>query len=388
MSGRIERIAVAAGMLTVLLVVATSVLFTFDGVFGSEPLSNVLALLAVACYAVVGGLISSRLPRNACGWLLLLTGLGLVLSMCAEEVSTLALRNDRIVLASGALWVNSWLLVATVWPGIVLYLLVFPTGVPPSQRWRPFVVGVMALSIAGVLVRMVDPWEEERVLTNPLAVPGVASITGILFVAISLAFAVATVLVVVSVVRRFRRASSLERHALRWLAVVAVLSAAFLVIAIAAGVLGLDRIGDPFGVAFLLTLVVGLPLSAAVALLKRRLNGIEVVANRSIVYSSTAATITTIYAVIVAGVGSAVGRSDRTNVFAAVAATAVAAVVFQPVRRRAQVFADRLIYGARLFLSEKTVEAHVRGILTKLGLAPAPDENRRVLAVLAFLRST
>lgn len=43
--------------------------------------------------------------------------------------------------------------------------------------------------------------------------------------------------------------------------------------------------------------------------------------------------------------------------------------------------------GATLSLSEKTVEAHVRGIFTKLDLQPAPDENRRVLAVLAFLRS-
>jgi DNA-binding NarL/FixJ family response regulator len=43
--------------------------------------------------------------------------------------------------------------------------------------------------------------------------------------------------------------------------------------------------------------------------------------------------------------------------------------------------------GAQLFLSPKTVETHIRVIFQKLDLAQAPDSNRRVLAVLAFLRS-
>ena len=41
---------------------------------------------------------------------------------------------------------------------------------------------------------------------------------------------------------------------------------------------------------------------------------------------------------------------------------------------------------ARLFVTERTVEAHVKQIFQKLGLAADPASHRRVLAVLAYLR--
>jgi serine/threonine-protein kinase len=40
----------------------------------------------------------------------------------------------------------------------------------------------------------------------------------------------------------------------------------------------------------------------------------------------------------------------------------------------------------RLFITDRTVEAHVRQIFTKLGLDESPESNRRVLAVLTYLR--
>jgi DNA-binding NarL/FixJ family response regulator len=42
---------------------------------------------------------------------------------------------------------------------------------------------------------------------------------------------------------------------------------------------------------------------------------------------------------------------------------------------------------ARLVITERAVEKHVTSIFSKLGLPPAEDDHRRVLAVLTFLRA-
>lgn len=41
--------------------------------------------------------------------------------------------------------------------------------------------------------------------------------------------------------------------------------------------------------------------------------------------------------------------------------------------------------GERLFITEHTVEKHVKSIFGTLRLPPSPDDHRRVLAVVKFL---
>lgn len=42
---------------------------------------------------------------------------------------------------------------------------------------------------------------------------------------------------------------------------------------------------------------------------------------------------------------------------------------------------------ARLFITEKAISKHINNIFTKLDMAPSDDDNRRVLAVLAYLNA-
>jgi DNA-binding NarL/FixJ family response regulator len=53
----------------------------------------------------------------------------------------------------------------------------------------------------------------------------------------------------------------------------------------------------------------------------------------------------------------------------------------------AEGLSNRAIAG-RLFITERTVEAHVKQIFQKLSLSADPGSHRRVLAVLAYLRGT
>ena len=113
--------------------------------------------------------------------------------------------------------------------------------------------------------------------------------------------------------------------------------------------------------AFSLTFI---PIAIGIAILKYRLYDIDIVISKTLVYGSLAAFITVVYVGVVVGLGSLVSA----NFVLSVAATAIVAVLFQPVRQRVQRWANRLVYGQRATpyevlsrFSERVAETYATG---------------------------
>ena len=158
----------------------------------------------------------------------------------------------------------------------------------------------------------------------------------------------------ISVIFRFRRSRGLERLQLKWLAVGAAIAAlAYLSLMGSSAFVHLSgetstplwtKAFEQVAVASFLLI----PITMGMAILKYRLYDIDVVINKTLVFGALAAFITGIYVAVVVGIGSLLGSSDEPNLALSIAATAVVAIAFQPVKARVQRIANRIVYGQRV----------------------------------------
>jgi hypothetical protein len=140
--------------------------------------------------------------------------------------------------------------------------------------------------------------------------------------------------VIASVVSRYRAAESEVRHQIKW-----VMAAAVVLVTASAVPAGGTSIGYyQTATGFLLVVALG------IAITKYRLYEIDLIINRALVFALLVGFITLVYAGVVVGVGSVFGGS---SVGWSIAATALVAVVFEPVRDGVQRWVNRLVYGRR-----------------------------------------
>jgi signal transduction histidine kinase len=124
--------------------------------------------------------------------------------------------------------------------------------------------------------------------------------------------------------------------------------------------------------------LLSLPVASAVAILKYRLYDIDVVINKTIVFGVLAAFITGIYVAIVVGIGTLLGSQDEPNLALSIAATAVVAIAFSPVKERTQRLANRLVYGHRLSPYEVMSD-----LSRTVATAPTPSDVLKAVAKAA-----
>jgi signal transduction histidine kinase len=296
-------------------------------------LSNLHNALLALTFAGVGLYVLRARPGHLVGRLFVVQGVAAAIMYFGRQVG---LHSPPLPGAAWLAWVSIWLvpLVVAV-AGIAV--MVFPTGRHLSRRWRTASYVMIALAtliaLASALWPIEDDWRRSD-LVFPFDLGGqdaAQAIFGPLMLSCYLGF---QVLWAAAVVNRLRRAVSDEARQLRWF-VFAVGVSLLLILA--------GEIVWRTPLPGLLTLPL-IPLAAGVAIVRYRLYDIDPVINKTLVGGAMVLLIFVGYVGVVVGLGALLPVSDRVL---ALAATAAVAVVFEPVRRRVQMLADRLVYGRR-----------------------------------------
>jgi signal transduction histidine kinase len=337
--------------LTVVGVVAGVWLSTVDQVS-----TDLALLLAFGLFPVMGYLMATRRPDNALSWITLgigaAVGLGAFLSSYAGYAVNGGVGGPRLGLIAESLDNPMWVPVVAL--PVTFLLLLFPDGHLPSRRWRWFarilaasmvIVYVTILLAPGKFGEEAGPFADFR---NPLGVEGLRSVFSVSIISLAM-LPIGVIGSLVALVQRFRRSEGIERLQLRLLVTAASFVAILYTVALLIGIAGGWGGHQPGWMTVLQNISVfsfGLiPIAIGVSVLRYHLFDIDVVINRALLFGTIAVVITALYVGIVVGIGALVGSSGEPILSAA--AAAIIAIAFQPLRTRAQRFADRLVYGER-----------------------------------------
>jgi hypothetical protein len=242
--------------------------------------------------------------------------------------------------------------------------MLFPTGRPPSKRWRlpvALVVMVDALMLAGSLVSREIQVSQSFfgdggpaiTVASPLAVDEpLATLLG--YVNATPSILLVFLLPVAAVVARFRDAAGKERQQLKWFAYTSSILVLFFVVTV--GVPALFSSLRGFGP---LVVVVGLdliPISVAIAILRYRLYDIDLLIKRTLVYGTTSAAIAATFFLGLIALQRALSPLTSGSELSVAAATLFSFALFQPIRRRVQDAVNRRFDRSR-YNAARTVDA-------------------------------
>jgi hypothetical protein len=374
----------AISIVAILVLCLTLAVYAFGLVAGASrgyvegmidfSLPDVAWVIPFLGFSVIGSIVASKQRHNLIGWLFVATGLLMVVNFAGMHYAGATLGGSwEAPGGSIAAWLGFWAWVPAfgLFPA---FFVLFPTGRPPSPRWRWLVWAVAAAEVAVVVGALHVSPDLGLQLLQTSTFSDVASGGLLEFVANGL-LPLLTLAAVVSLIVRFRRATAAEHQQIKWFAYGAGLMGFALVVP------AFTPYEDPISVWWvgLLTMLatLSLPTAAGIAILKYRLYDIDLIINCTLVYGVLTAALALVYLAIVVVLQGLVPGAQSSDIAVAGSTLAVAAL-FRPARARIQSFIDRRFY-RRKYDAAKTLAAFTARLRDEIDLQTL---NAELLSVI------
>jgi hypothetical protein len=387
----LRRLAIAGWLLTVGVTVAA---FAIRVTSGAPPLQNrfsmgdaamtAMGLLQVAT-ATVAVLILVRLPRQRVGWLLMATGVFYALSILAAAIAFAAFAEGPagLAMAEWAGWL-AWVTSTISDVTLVTIPLAFPDGrLSPTWLRRPLVRSLAVPTLLVGLAMTLQPGKMLLItsLDNPLGIgPDVLTTFPVAAIGgIAVFVGAPVVLVVISLVSRFRRSRGVERQQLKWFVAAAIVMTTALLITGFFGFVVKDGTRNEWPLVAFALAATSMPIAIGVAILRYRLYAIDRIISRTISYGLITAVLVGVFATLVVGLQAILARFTGGDTVPVAVSTLVVFVSFQPLRRRVQSTIDRRFQRAH-YDAERTQAAFAARLRNNVDLDSLAGEVRSVVA--------
>ena len=345
--------------------------------------------------AVLGAVIVARVTRRNAGnappgaatvaWLMVASG---VSGLVNDLTLTYAYRGliespGSLPGAHWAAWIDAWIWVPGYNAGLFVLPLLFPNGRVPSPRWRPvlyFILGLFTVQFFWGMFRpgdilLPDPTTGMHIpyATNPV---GVAALTPLvpyidaLFTGAS--FFPLLIVAALSIIMRYRHARGVERYQLRWFMFAVAIAPFAFAIFVLGGITGYPALGNLVAGILLL----GVPASIAIAVLRYRLYEIDRIISRTVTYALVTAVLAAVY-VVISVVPTTVFAIESDLLVAS--ATLAAAGIFVPVRRHVQAAVDRRFNRAK-YDSANVIDRYAERLRDDVDLESITSDLRDVVS--------
>jgi hypothetical protein len=322
--------------------------------------------LAIVGFGVVGAVLASRVPGNPVGWLCLGLAVAAWSSAVAGEL------DSQLPAASWPLeYINreGWPLAA----GLAgLTVLLFPTGRPPSPRWRWLLRGIVLCCAVTVATGVFMPADRGDVPSSaPWATTGtVGEVVLLIHDGALFVLAVAWFLAAASVGFRYLRAEWVERQQLRWLLLAVLLNLGMLVV--------VPLVPEVVASAYQGVVVTLVPVAIGIAVLRYRLYEIDRIISRSVSYGLLTGALVVLYLVLVALLRPLLEPVTGNSTLAVAGSTLAVAALFNPVRRRLQEVVDRRFDRAR-YDARRAVDAFAARLRSEVDLGRVSEDLRETV---------